>query len=115
MKGPTGNVKLERWGGLDYLVSCCCVVFGGFTVMKDESLWAQLTAGRENTLSFTPQMEPTIQTKTVLSKRVLVLESVVFYVSCIKQTHPSVCGLMHQNTQNKSTSTANDRCLDKAT
>ena len=33
----------------------CCVVFGGSTVTKDENLWAQLTTGRENTLSFTPQ------------------------------------------------------------
>ena len=58
---------------------------------------------------------PTIQTRTVLSKKVLVLEKVVFDVSCIKQTHLCVCGFMQRNTQTKSATTANERYLDRTT
>ena len=65
-------------------------------------------------LSFTPQLAPMIQTETVLSKKVLVLESMDLDVSCIKQTHLCVCGLTQRNTQTKSTTTANDQCLDTA-
>ena len=41
--------------------------------------------------------------------------NVVFGVSCIKRTHLSVCGLMRQNKQMNSITTANDRYLDKTT
>ena len=58
--------------------------------MKDENLKAQLTTGRESTLSCRPQVEPTIQTQTVLLQRVLVLGNVDFDVSCTKQVRP-VC------------------------
>ena len=73
----------KRW----WTCSCCCVEFGVSTVTEDEGSWAQSTTGCENKLSFTPQQARTIQTRTVLSKKVLVLENVVFDVSCIKQTH----------------------------
>ena len=66
-------------------------------------------------LSFTPQPAPTIQTRTVLSNKVLVLESVVLDVSCIKRTHLCVCGLIQWKTQTKSTTTANDQYLDSTT
>ena len=52
---------------------------------------------------------------TVLSKRVLVLGSVVFDLSCTKQMRLCVSDLMQRNTRTKSTSTANDECLDRAT
>ena len=63
----------------------------------------------KNVLSFTPQPTPTIETRTVSSKKVL------FDVFCIKQTHLCVRGLMQRNTQTKSSTTANDWYLDRTT
>ena len=48
-------------------------------------------------------------------KKVVVLEIVVFGVSCIKRTHLCVCGLTRRNTLTKSLTTANHRYLDKTT
>ena len=42
---------------------------------------------REHTQSFTLRLEPMIRARTVLSKRVLALENVVFDVSCTKRMH----------------------------
>ena len=39
----------------------------------------------------------------------------VFEMSCTKQMRLCDCGLMQRNTQTKSTTTANDQCLDRGT
>ena len=73
---------------------------------------------REHAVLHTPSHHkpaPMIQTQTILSKRVLVLESKVFDVSCVKQTYLCVCGLVQWNTQTMTTTTANGKYLDKAT
>ena len=92
--------------------SCCCAVFGGSI---DEGREFMGAVDDWNTLSFTPQLELTIQTRTVLLKRVSVLGNVVFDVFCTKQMRLRVCGLMQRNTQTKSATTASDQCLDRAT
>ena len=55
-----------------------------------------------------------ILTRTVLSRKALVLGNVVFDVSCIKP-HLCVSGLMHQNTHTMSVNTGNNRYLDRMT
>ena len=56
-----------------------------------------------------------IRARTVLSNRVLVLENVVFDVSCTKRMHLCVCGLIQRSMQTKSTTTASEECLDRTT